>query len=659
MSTNTMRQGIVSVTAVMLLAVTVQAAEEPASEPMPAAAEAGVALPMPPPAEAVAVPAEPEPAAAEEPLPQAVEPEPEEAEPAAPVDTVPVEQEPISATQRGDMISITLNDVEMTDVINMFIRISGANIIATPTNLTGRVTVSLKDVEWKAALTAILEMNNLTLVRSTPDVEVYSILPKPEGAAEPMFIETFLLKYKRPEALSEGVKLLLAPNGQLLHASGNMMSVLGTSKHIEDVRSLVEDIDLRVPQVVIEAKFVELNNQAIEDIGLNWQILQGYTVGADNLQWSQQNERSITESDARTRRDYRNASNTRTRDRTSGGTGDTTTMGNTFFDINGNQYEETSTTYEEQPPGSGVYVPVITRTPTTETTVNNVGSSASTLSVIDSVVSGTDQERTQSRDVSRTFSELQSAVLSADAFSLTLSALKQLNGADVISNPKLIVASGETASIHVGRQDPEIRAVADNNLQGRLTYERSDWIESGVRMEVTPIVNTEDVISVIIKPVLSRVIGFQESGDTRVQIPILSTREIVSQFNLPSGKTVAIGGLTETQDQEQVKKVPFLGDIPIIGKYLFTHTHKERVQDEVIVFVTMALAHPEELETNAGVPTQETLLERRVTQDEAGRFEFIERDPKKRRAAERKEAEAAAAAAAEAEAEADDPDAAE
>jgi type II secretory pathway component GspD/PulD (secretin) len=174
------------------------------------------------------------------------------------------------------------------------------------------------------------------------------------------------------------------------------------------------------------------------------------------------------------------------------------------------------------------------------------------------------------------------------------------------------VASGETSTIHVGRKDPEVMAVADSNLGGRLTYQRKDWIESGVRLEVTPTVNTDDNITVDISPTLSRVIGHAASGDIHTEIPILSTREIKTKFNIKSGMTAAIGGLTETRNVDTVKKVPLLGDIPILGKYLFSHTHTERVQDEVVIFVTVTHASAEQITPNAGIPTEGRLTDKYI-----------------------------------------------
>jgi len=59
---------------------------------------------------------------------------------------------------------------------------------------------------------------------------------------------------------------------------------------------------------------------------------------------------------------------------------------------------------------------------------------------------------------------------------------------------------------------------------------------------------------------------------------------------------VAIGGLTDTSDSTAVTKIPFLGDIPIIGKYLFSHESTSKSQIETIILVTLSLASPETLD---------------------------------------------------------------
>ena len=75
---------------------------------------------------------------------------------------------------------------------------------------------------------------------------------------------------------------------------------------------------------------------------------------------------------------------------------------------------------------------------------------------------------------------------------------------------------------------------------------------------------------------------------------------------------MAIGGLTQTDERERVIKVPFLGDLPLIGKYLFRHTHTEKAQDEVIIFVTVAIADPGNLVQSSGIPEDGKLIYRHL-----------------------------------------------
>ncbi|MEI6150565.1 MAG: hypothetical protein WCS01_15805, partial [bacterium] len=69
---------------------------------------------------------------------------------------------------RQNLISISLDDVPLQDVVRLFTRISGANIIATSTNLQGKVTVNLQDVEWKPALGSILDMYSMMIAEKIP-----------------------------------------------------------------------------------------------------------------------------------------------------------------------------------------------------------------------------------------------------------------------------------------------------------------------------------------------------------------------------------------------------------------------------------------------------------------------------------------------------------
>ena len=131
-----------------------------------------------------------------------------------------------------------------------------------------------------------------------------------------------------------------------------------------------------------------------------------------------------------------------------------------------------------------------------------------------------------------------------------------------------------------------------------------------MKLTVEPTINTEENITVRIVPELSRLLGEKIVGEANTSFPITQIRKITTEFNLESGKTVAIGGLTETSENESIKKIPVLGDIPVIGKYLFTHTHTEETQDEVMIFVTVDMGNPPDLGDDTGIPRSSRLIHR-------------------------------------------------
>lgn len=539
--------------------------------------------------------------------PQAAAPRPLQAEPDAAV--VPgaavVERVEIPLPDAPEMdperMSLTLTDTELLHVVELFIRVSGANIIASPTDLTGRVTVSLRDKDWRSALASILELHNLALVETVPDSNVYTILPRPPDAPEPMFMENFHLNFVRAETLSDAAKLLLEPSGRVLLAQGSRLSVLGTAQRVRDVRRLVEEMDRRVPQVVVESKFVELNEQAIKDLGINWQVLEGFTATLSQPRFGIDREetRRRMDQDARV---YQ-SNQTFSRQAESGwrldrqtpippgpatGTEQDFGEGRSFRTQGDGQFHLHGRNFSEFEDGAITMVPPF--------------------------------EMREMRALS--------AVLSASDLALTLSALRQNTGADIISNPKIIVSSGESATIHVGERRPNIVRKIQSTAGGtsEAIYEFGDpqWIDIGVKVTVTPTVNTESNITLRIIPQLDRQIGILEPTPG-LTFPILVTRRIESEFALESGKTVAIGGLTQTTDREVVRKIPFLGDIPIIGRYFFSHTHTERRQDEVIIFVTLALADSESLQYASGIPSQGRLISDRFTDPQAPQLQLRRR----------------------------------
>ncbi|MCH8513715.1 MAG: hypothetical protein LAT83_18970 [Kiritimatiellae bacterium] len=483
-------------------------------------------------------------------------------------------------TTDDSLISITYDDVLLADVVRIFARFSGANIII-PEGLDERVSANLHDVDWRHALEAILAEKNYALVQRRANI--YTIVREDQLAAEPLARETLELKYITVEQALPAVEgMLISSNARVIPLpAANRIVGVETPRNIEEIRTIISGVDQPRQQVFIEAKFVELNDQAIKDLGINWQVLQGYTVRATGLSSRVERIETRTSQDAQAFVTTRSRSSTRSQD--------------TMFD----NLDPTSSTDIE---------------------TSNITSSSGQL---DSLVRGRNFDSfdaaagTISTIPAMEQTSTRAAVLSADDFALTLSALQQLDGVRIVSNPKMLVANNETATIHVGRNEPNIRAIPQGENATTFAYVLDGFIEIGVKLEVTPSISTERNITVKIIPELSRLIGEKSVGEAGTSFPVTQIRRINTEFALQSGKTVAIGGLTQGEDKEVVRKVPLLGDLPLIGKYLFRHTRTERFQDEVVIFVSVDMAHVESLDDRFGIPERGDLIHRWMHEDEA------------------------------------------
>ena len=477
---------------------------------------------------------------------------------------------PVEAQER---ISIALDDVPLQDVVRMFTRISGANIIATSTNLAGKVTVNLQDVEWKPALGAILDMYNLQISEKTPASGIYSVMPKAPGAEDPLTASTIFLNYASVSNVAVLVQPLLGRGGSVSSFPNcNALVIRASPANANEIRKVITEIDLPRKQVYIEAKFLELTDTAIKDLGINWSVLQGYNVGAAGMQWSLNEERDKSQGNGATL----NQSDTRTRNDAI----------NQNVDASGKAYPDSAATPQR--------------------------------TVADSVNQSAAAQRSLNNNFNKTVTDIRTAVLSPADFQLTLAALKQQNGVNIISNPKIIVANEQTATIHIGQNEPNIKGTVTPGQQGQAnttTYELDPvkpYFEFGIKLDVTPVINNSSNITIAISPTLSRFVANKVAPDNNTY-PIEADKTITTTFSLANGKTAAIGGLTETDDRKQEIKVPLLGDIPIIGKYLFTYNHTERLQDETIIFVTVSIANPDAIDRAEGLPEDAELVHRHMT----------------------------------------------
>lgn len=155
---------------------------------------------------------------------------------------------------------------------------------------------------------------------------------------------------------------------------------------------------------------------------------------------------------------------------------------------------------------------------------------------------------------------------------LEISALQAENEGEVISSPRVVTADRHPARIEQGVEIPYLTA----SSSGATTVEFKKAVLS---IEVTPQITPDDRV------IMDLSVNNDTVGDIFAGIPSIDTREVNTQVLVNNGDTVVLGGIYEQITRDETDKVPFLGDIPLIG-YLFRHTLKSDERRELLVFVT-------------------------------------------------------------------------
>ncbi|MCE9614999.1 MAG: hypothetical protein K8T26_12025 [Lentisphaerae bacterium] len=503
-----------------------------------------------------------------------------------------------------NLINVTVENETLENVVNMFARISGANIVTTSADLGGTVTVNLRGVEWKPALSSILDVHDLALIEKLPGSGVYTIVPKPSGSTEPLIVETLFLNFTTVPEMGPLVRSMLGAVSNAAVSefpSRNAMVIKTTEPNMREIRTLVQQMDVPGRQVVVETKFMELTDSASKKLGIRWDSLDEWStsLSLQPLNYSREIARNSSRNSENNYADTKRAA----------------------FDQDGKRYSD-PTDWEwvdgnPDNPDDGFL----------NGTVPPGSASHETLE---------EHTSTDSSTYSKDTAEAQSAVLDVAEFKTVISALEKTAGVSVISNPKLIVASGSRdAYFTVGEREPIIRTEVQRGTQDspgdqitaeldsalNTEYIKQGYLQTGIHLQVIPVVKTEDLIEASIEPKLvRRLLPDKVVGEN--SWPRIAVKEIKTTFTLRSGQTVAIGGLTDTSDDKQVTKIPLLGDIPLLGKYLFSHTADIKKQIETIIFVTLSLAEANTLYREAGIPEDAELVHKKLIQSEHRRRNF-------------------------------------
>lgn len=457
----------------------------------------------------------------------------------------PVDKNPFkpraAQSYTGKKISLDFQDIEVRRVLQLLADFTGINMVASDT-VQGNITLRLKDVPWDQALDIILKSKNLDKRRNGNVIwiaPVSELIKAEEEEAKaiaqsvklaPLQTEYIQLNYAKAadieklitdgknasnsrsgsntssgtDPLGDSVGSLLSPRGTVsVDPRTNTLIINDTSAKIDQIRQMIDLLDVSVKQVMIEARIVRATTDFTKEMGVKWGILsQGITNnnhllvgGSDTTLW---NLREPEKND----------------------------------DLGGWKYEI------ERPQNLNV-----------DLGVTSPGASRIAFGLIS---------------------------LSDFMLDLELSALQADGYGEVISTPKVLTADKQNAKVASGTQIP----YQSSEGGGVNPVSTTEFIDATLSLDVTPSITPDGKVQMQLNITSDSPGAPTPTGQLTINKNAVNTNVLVD-----NGETVVLGGIFEQQTANSQTKVPFLGDIPYIGR-LFRKDVKSDNKRELLIFVT-------------------------------------------------------------------------
>jgi pilus assembly protein CpaC len=172
----------------------------------------------------------------------------------------------------------------------------------------------------------------------------------------------------------------------------------------------------------------------------------------------------------------------------------------------------------------------------------------------------------------------------------TIKALQEQNVLEILAEPNLMTESGKDASFLAGGEFP-FPILQSTGGGGGFAGITIQFKEFGVRLNFTPTLTPDGLIHLKVKPEVSSLDFTNALTLQGFVIPALATNRVESDMSLADGQSFAIAGLMDNRVTEQLQKIPWIGDIPVLGK-LFTSKTLNRSKNELVVVVTPHIIRP-------------------------------------------------------------------
>jgi len=427
-----------------------------------------------------------------------------------------------SQQSQAPRITVRWDGADIQDVVTGFAAFSGRTIVVAR-DVKGNVTAEIKNQPWDLAFAAVLESQGLTY--QVLEGGIINVLNKADFARadSTVPVETRLVRinYAKATSLLAAVQSIVSKGRGAVVAdtAHNALVITDTRNRINDVEQFVKGLDIRTPQVSIQAKIIAVDRTEIEDMGLQ------YDLGSQTQFFNTLVQRPIA-STAQPGANNINGVPT--------GTIPTQfyTANQTVIDLGGNSLSALGNA------GQAVINPA--------------------LNLIFSTAIGN--------------------------FDLTtfLQALTNLQLDDIQAEPTITTLDNRPAEVLVGNRVPiRVVDVSAPSTGGAAPLATVNFEQTGINLKVTPHVTSNRQVLMEVHAERSNIVP---STSTDLGYTF-QTQQADNQILVADGETAVIGGLTETEVTVAKSGIPFLADLPILGR-LFSFTNQQETRTDLLILIT-------------------------------------------------------------------------
>ena len=459
-------------------------------------------------------------------------------------------------------LSLDLREMDIVDVLKMLARQEDLNMVIGK-NVSGRVTVSLTNVDFWQAFKTILNTRDLAYSQEGNLIEVMTSSDYEKQYGIPFVKKTERQTFSLIAVTAAAAKAALEP----------LMSKVGTitvdeasnSITVEDTRDNLNVLSEKIPKLDVsqELRVFRLNYASVEDIQPKIVSLVSKDFG--NLQIDKRSNTIVVQDNpvrVKEIADIIHAMDVR----------DKTVL------IEARIIQLTlSTEHQMGVNWQGVNWSYIFNALNGYHVTGNL---VQNLQLVN-------QQTVTGTNVTAPGITAQVGVLEKPNFQAVVNALNTIGTTNLLSCPRIMALNGQEAKIHVGSKVAKITNTlinAGSTTSAPIVTETVDFLDVGVKLSVIPIISDENTITMKVKPEVSSVQSTITTSDGS-SIPVIEVSEAEASLVVKDGITVVLGGLMEDSKAKTDNDVPFLGRIPLLGA-LFRSRDKTEQKTELVIFLT-------------------------------------------------------------------------